>query len=100
MRASESCCVVCGNRDARALVDVPLRGGAQATLCGSHALMHRRSPVQAASAAELRELLRERRGRRDRRDDRDELGAMLNAAFNGDRRQQVRRAARSGGGTS
>lgn len=100
MRASDACCVVCGNRDVRALVEVALRGGARATLCGSHALMHRRSAVQAASTAELRELLRERRGRRDRRDDRDELGAMLNAAFNGDRRQLARRAARSGGGTS
>jgi hypothetical protein len=100
MRASDSSCVVCGSRDERALVEVALRGGTRTTLCGSHALMHRRSPVQARSVAELRELLRERRGRRDRRDDRDELGAMLNAAFNGDRRQLVRRAARSGGGTS
>jgi hypothetical protein len=53
--------------------------------------MHRRSPAQAASEPELRRLLRDRRGRRDRRDDGDELGAALNAAFNGDRRGPDRR---------
>jgi hypothetical protein len=83
---------VCGVSDARALVELALRGGVRVTLCGSHALMHRRSPTQASSEAELRRLLRDRRGRRDRRDDRDELGAALNAAFNGDRRGQDRRA--------
>jgi hypothetical protein len=84
-------CCVCGASDARALVEVVLRGGARATLCGSHALMHRRSTVQASSEVELRRLLRDRRGRRDRRDDQDELGAALNAAFNGDRRGPERR---------
>jgi len=88
-----SACCVCGAKDARALVDVTLRGGAHATLCGSHALMHRRSTVQASSELELRRLLRDRRGRRDRRDDQDELGAALNAAFNGDRRGPDRRRA-------
>jgi hypothetical protein len=82
---------VCGVRDARALVEVVLRGGARATLCGSHALMHRRSPVQATSEAELRKLLRDRRGRRDRRESRDELGAALEAAFRGERRESDRR---------
>jgi hypothetical protein len=85
-----SCCV-CGLRDARALVDVTLVGGTRATLCGSHALMHRRSPVQASSVAELRKLLRDRRGRRDRRGSHDELGAALEAAFNGDHRRTERR---------
>ena len=88
--ASSACCA-CGAKDARTLVDVVLRGGARVTLCGSHALMHRRSTVQASSELELRRLLRDRRGRRDRRDDQDELGAALNAAFNGDRRGPDRR---------
>jgi hypothetical protein len=78
-------------RDARALLDVTLLGGARATLCGSHALMHRRSTVQATSPVELRKLLRDRRGRRDRRESHDELGAALEAAFNGDRRSAERR---------
>jgi hypothetical protein len=86
-----SSCCVCASRDARSLVDVVLRGGAHATLCGSHALMHRRSGEQASSEVELRRLLRERRGRRDPRDDQDALGAALNAAFNGDRRGSDRR---------
>jgi hypothetical protein len=86
-------CAVCGARDARALVDVTLRGGARTTLCGSHALMHRRSSVQAASEAELRKLLRDRRGRRDRRESHDELGAALEAAFAGDKRGPDRRRA-------
>ena len=84
-------CCVCGASDARALVEVVLRGGARVVLCGSHALMHRRATVQAASEVELRRALRDRRGRRDRRDDQDELGAALNAAFNGDRRGPDRR---------
>jgi hypothetical protein len=80
-----SCCV-CGTSDARALVDVALVGGHHATLCGSHALMHRRSSAQARSESELRDLLRDRRGRRERRRDGDELGAALTAAFSGGRR--------------
>jgi hypothetical protein len=88
--AGSSCCV-CGARDARALVEVALRGGARTTLCGSHALMHRRSTVQAASEAELRKLLRDRRGRRDRRESPDELGAALEAAFQTNRRGTERR---------
>jgi len=60
-----SSCCVCGTSDARSLVDVVLMGGAQATLCGSHALMHRRSATQARTGVQLREILGERRGRRD-----------------------------------
>jgi hypothetical protein len=91
-----SSCCVCGASDARALVDVLLPGATnvgptRATLCGSHALMHRRAPAQASSVSELRRVLSDRRGRRDRRDDQDELGAALNAAFNGDRRGPDRR---------
>jgi hypothetical protein len=85
-----SCCV-CAASDARVLVDVTLRGGAHATLCGSHALMHRRAGEQASTEVELRRLLRDRRGRRDPRNDQDALGAALNAAFNGDRRGPDRR---------
>jgi hypothetical protein len=94
MQAAGSSCCVCGARDARTLLEVALRGGARATLCGSHALMHRRSPVQAASVAELRALLRDRRGRRDRREGGDELGIALEAAFRSDRRGVERRRAR------
>jgi hypothetical protein len=90
--AGSSCCV-CGDKDARALLEVALRGGARATLCGSHALMHRRSPVQASSVAELRALLRDRRGRRDRREGGDELGTALETAFRADRRGVERRRA-------
>jgi len=89
--SSGSSCCVCGESDARALVDVVLMGGAQVTLCGSHELMHRRSPSQARSRPQLREMLSERRGRRDRRSEGDELGAMLTAAFSGDRRVADRR---------
>jgi hypothetical protein len=86
-----SSCCVCKASDARLLVDVVLQGGAHATLCGSHALMHGRSTEGASTEVELRRLLGDRRGRRDRRDDQDELGAALNAAFNGDRRGPNRR---------
>jgi len=90
---SGSSCCVCGATDARSLVDVVLIGGAKATLCGSHALMHRRSPAQARSSAQLRQMLGDRRGRRDRRLEGDELGAALTAAFSGDRRAGDRRLA-------
>lgn len=63
------------------------------TLCGSHALMHRRSRAQAVSAEALPEVLGERRRRHDRRGDRDRrlgeidaLGQELTAAFAGERR--------------
>jgi hypothetical protein len=91
-KGGSSCCV-CQSADARALLEVVLRGGARATLCGSHALMHSRSTEQATTEVELRRLLRDRRGRRDPRNDQDELGAALNAAFNGDRRGPDRRRA-------
>jgi hypothetical protein len=86
-----SSCCVCGSRDARALVEVVLVGGSRATLCGSHALMHRRSREQARSVSALRELFHDRRGRHERRGEADELGAALTAAFNGDRRENSRR---------
>ncbi len=86
-----SSCCVCGASDARTLEDIVLIGGSQATLCGSHALMHRRSPAQARSAAHLRQLLGERRGRSERRSSGDELADALAAAFSGDRRVADRR---------
>ena len=91
MMPSGRCCCVCGVHDARALVDVVLLGGAQATLCGSHALMHRRSRAQPRSESELRSLVNERRRRRDRRGVGDELAAALASAFRGERRGQNRR---------
>ncbi|MGD0674669.1 MAG: hypothetical protein ABSC94_04580 [Polyangiaceae bacterium] len=84
-------CCVCGARDARTLVEVELAGGGRAILCGSHALMHRKSTVPALSEADLRVQLRDRRSRRDRRYEGDELGAALSAAFSGGRRIGDRR---------
>jgi hypothetical protein len=87
-------CCVCQASDKRTLVEVLLVGGARATLCGSHALMHRRSAIQARSARELREVLRDKRARAERRDDSgDELGAALASAFAGERRTVERRRA-------
>ncbi len=88
-----SSCSVCGASDARTLEDIVLIGGARATLCGSHALMHRRSPTQARSAAQLRQLLGNRRSRAERRSSGDELADALSAAFSGDRRVADRRLA-------
>jgi hypothetical protein len=92
MPSGGSCCV-CGARDARALVDVLLPGGARATLCGSHALIHRRTRLQPRSESELRALLSDRRTRGDRREVGDELGAALASAFSDERREQSRRRA-------
>jgi hypothetical protein len=87
-------CCVCQASDKRTLVEVLLVGGARATLCGSHAIMHRRSTVQARSARELREVLGDKRRRAERRDDSgDELGAALTSAFAGERRAVERRRA-------
>jgi hypothetical protein len=91
--AAIASCSVCGATDARALVDVVLLGGARTTLCGTHALMHRRAPAPATTVAELRRLLRDRRARRDRRHEGDELGATLTAAFHTARRGSDRRRA-------
>lgn len=91
-----SSCCVCGASDARALVEVVLIGGSHATLCGSHALMHRRSVTQARSISQLRAMLGERRGRSERRSmggDSDELAASLAAAFSDDQRVADRRLA-------
>jgi hypothetical protein len=87
-------CCVCQASDKRGLVEVTLGGGAKATLCGSHALMHRRSTVQARSPRELRELLHDKRARPERRDETgDALGAALASAFAGERRAVERRRA-------
>jgi len=85
-------CCVCQASDRRALVEVVLIGGARVTLCGSHALMHRRSTVQARSPEELRARLGDKRARPDRRDDGDDaLGAVLASAFATERRAVERR---------
>ena len=92
--ANGACCV-CGLRDARALLQVPLAGGAAVVLCGSHDLAHRRAGSPATSAAELASLLGDRR-RDDRRgygfEEIDELAASLAAAFTSERRRVDRRA--------
>jgi hypothetical protein len=92
-RTSDSSCCVCDASDARALVDITLPGGKRATLCGSHALMHRRSSMDARTPAELRTLLSERRRRSERRSEGDALGDALTAAFAGERRAAGRRRA-------
>lgn len=87
-----SCCV-CGTRDARLLMMVELRGGAAATLCGSHALMHARMGAPATSIIELRESMSDRRSyERRAMGEGDELAEKLTAAFTRDRRGRERRA--------
>ena len=84
---------MCGLRDARLLTKVALEAGADATLCGSHALLHDRSGRTAKTPAELRATLGERRSY-DRRatGEGDELAERLAAAFTRDRRGAERRA--------
>jgi hypothetical protein len=79
-------CVVCGERDERALSTLKLSEGARVVVCGSHDLVYRRSGKIAASVDELRAIARDRRQRSLRRDYGDELGAQLMAAFAPDRR--------------
>jgi hypothetical protein len=79
-------CVVCGERDERALSTVKLAEGARVVVCGSHDLIYRRSGKVASSIDELRAIARDRRQRSLRRDHGDELGAQLMAAFAPDRR--------------
>jgi hypothetical protein len=93
MEESGRRCAVCGARDERALVQVLLVGGSATTLCGSHALMHRRSGQGQRTVPELRASLGDRRGREDRRHDGDELGAALAAAFGSEKRGPQRRRA-------
>jgi hypothetical protein len=86
-------CAVCGTRDARALVSVALAGGAEATLCGSHELMHRRARGRSRTVAELRASFGERRSVKRRGDglEVDELAERLSAAFTTERRVSERR---------
>jgi hypothetical protein len=83
-------CVVCGLRDARALSTTRLAGGTNVTVCGTHALIHERAQRRDAGPArtihELRTLTSERRFRSRRGIPGDELGAILAAAFAGERR--------------
>jgi hypothetical protein len=75
------------------LVIVELRGGAVATLCGSHALLHTRTGERATSVAELRAELRDRRARNRRAaGEGDELAERLASAFTKERRGGERRA--------
>jgi hypothetical protein len=79
-------CVVCGERDERALSTLKLGEGARVVVCGSHDLIYRRSGEVASDVDELRRITRDRRERTLRRDEGDELGAQLIAAFSPDRR--------------
>jgi len=89
-------CVVCGMSDTRALSTTKLAGGETATVCGSHALIHERAQARARTVHELRRIARERRTRSRRDGASDELGALLAAAFAGERRgREERRRPRS-----
>jgi hypothetical protein len=86
-------CAVCGERDARMLALVELRGGEGAILCGSHALLYGRLNAPCASVTELKAALRDRRASERRASgEGDELAERLTAAFVRDRRTSERRA--------
>lgn len=86
-------CAVCGTTDARVLVMTELHGGAAVTLCGSHAVMLRRSNVACRTVSELKVALADRRSN-DRRaiGEVDELAERLASAFTRERRGADRRA--------
>ncbi|MBX3188082.1 MAG: hypothetical protein KF819_13755 [Labilithrix sp.] len=88
-----SACVVCEMNDARALVSIILAGGQRVTLCGNHAVMHRRCRATLRTVADLKETLGNRRSM-DRRGGpcEDELAERLQSAFTRDRRRTERRA--------
>ena len=81
-------CVVCAERDERALSTLKLGAGTRVVVCGSHDLIYRRSGQVAFSVEELRTITRDRRQRSVRRDPGDELGAQLTSAFSQERRAQ------------
>jgi len=74
-------CVVCAERDERALSTLKLADGTRVVVCGSHDIMYRRSGQLAHSVTELRMITRARRERAPRREIGDELGERLVAAF-------------------
>jgi hypothetical protein len=80
-------CVVCGERDERALATLKLGNGGRVVVCGSHDLIYRRCGRVAFNEEDLRMLARDRRQRTVRRDQGDELGAQLAAAFSPERRR-------------
>lgn len=88
-------CAVCGEDDKRMLAIVQLRGGSEATLCGSHALMHARSKEDIRTADDLRRAFADRRSgtRRAALSSGDELADKLQAAFTRERRAADRRSA-------
>lgn len=86
-------CAVCALADARALVSVILAGGQRVTLCGTHALMHRRCRATLRTIADLRASLGDRRETNRRGiGEIDELAERLQAAFTQERRRRERRA--------
>lgn len=87
--ASVTSCAVCGANDERMLAVVQLRGGNEATLCGSHALMHARSKADLTSVADLEMAFGDRRSETRRAAASpfgDELAERLTAAFTRERR--------------
>jgi hypothetical protein len=88
-------CAVCGEEDKRMLAIVQLRGGEEATLCGSHALMHARSKEDIRTEDDLRNAFSNRRSgvRRAAASSGDELADKLQAAFTRERRSVERRSA-------
>jgi hypothetical protein len=99
MDSARPMCVVCGLRDARALSTTRLAGGTNVTVCGTHALIHERAQQRrlgpASTIDELRTLTRDRRDRSRRGSPGDELGAILAAAFAGERRGGAERRRRA-----
>jgi hypothetical protein len=86
-------CAVCGEDDKRMLAIVQLRGGLEACLCGSHALMHARSTDDLRTEDDLRRAFNDRRSgtRRTAAFSGDELADKLQAAFTRERRAADRR---------
>lgn len=82
-----SVCVVCGERDERALSTLKLIDGTRVFVCGSHDLIYRRSGQTASTVEELCSIARDRREHSARRDPGDELGAQLTSAFSANERR-------------
>ena len=89
-KSSPKSCAVCGEHDERMLATVQLRGGDEATLCGSHALMHARSKEDLRSVSDLKAAFGDRRSGTRRAappaEHRDELAERLHNAFIRERR--------------
>ena len=85
-------CAVCGTSDTRALLTIRLAAGEEATVCGTHDLMHRRAAAPAKTLAQLVGMFSNRRSFERRRGPSDDtLADALSEAFVRDRRATPRR---------